>query len=98
MTTKEELELRRLEVNVRRLIEQTKTQTAELMELRDLTQVQATKIKELEVALSGAKAEASVARVARTLEGGEDPTSEAYNHLGSIISEIEYCIRQLERD
>lgn len=98
MTTREEQELKRLEVNVRRLIEQMKIQTQELVQLREQAREQASRILELEAALAKAEAQAQVTRVAQVLGGEQRDTSEAQTYLSGIISEIEYCIRQLEQD
>lgn len=98
MTTREEQELKRLEVNVRRLIDKIEQQAQELASLRRLTQRQSARVQELEVALAEARDEASVARVAHTLGGGKAHSSEAYAYLSQVISEIESCIKQLEQD
>lgn len=98
MTDREELELRRLEVNVRRLIEQLEHQTRLVADLRAALQSEQQKSQDLEQELSEARYKAQLAQVASALGGGETGRDRAHSYLSNIISEIEYCIKQLEED
>lgn len=98
MTTREEQELIRLEGNVRRLIAEMRRQAEELTRLRRLSQEQEARVQELETALEEARAQAQIAQVVSALDGEALHTGQAYAYLGSIISEIERSIRQLEQD
>lgn len=98
MTTREDEELKRLEVNVRRLIDQMKSQADELARLRALHEAQAARIEALEADLERAQAEVTLARVASAIGGAGSYKPQAEAYLSHVISEIEYCIGQLEQD
>lgn len=98
MTDREELELRRLEVNVQRLIERLTHQSLELRTLRSALDAEREKNKLLEQELTHLRQEAYVTYVASLLQGDNADVGSAEAYLSQIISEIEYCIKQLEQD
>ncbi|MDO4691593.1 MAG: hypothetical protein Q4A64_01820 [Porphyromonadaceae bacterium] len=95
MTNREEQELARLEVNMRRLIELSHRQANKIAELQQTLSEQTARLYALQEEVNALKHSESLSQVADALavEGADRAQARAY--LADIIKEIDYCIAQL---
>lgn len=95
MTNREEQELARLEVNMRRLIELSHRQAEKIAELQHTLSEQTARLHALQDEVNTLRHSESLSQVADalTIQGADRAQARAY--LADIIKEIDYCIAQL---
>lgn len=95
MTKQEEDALKRLEVNMVKLIEIVENQRSIISNLRDNLQASKTEITILKDSNEELKKELSLTTMAKNIVVGTD-NNELEAYLGEIIKQVDSCIKKLE--
>lgn len=98
MTETEDLELQRLEVNIRRLVQLVSAQDERIKELQAQVGRQHSELQSLREALEEQRAEYATGSLSQALSLGTGDTQAARALLDELILEVEQCIQQLRQE
>ena len=98
MTENEDLELRRLEVNIGRLVQLVRAQDERIRQLQERLSLQDSELPSLRTALSEEQAQQATSILSQALVEGSGERAAARQLLDGLIQEVERCIQQLEHE
>ena len=98
MTENEDLELRRLEVNIGRLVQLVSAQDERIRQLQERLSLQDSELQSLRTALSEEQAQHATSILSQALVEGAGERAAARQLRDGLIQEVERCLQQLEHE